>query len=181
MWGEAEGRMTMPDARHRNTAGGGLFGRAPAWRSVVGPLLALIALAAMLMTMGGVNQAGAMSLADPSNANGTPGNPNAGCNQNGQYLTTTPSANSTGNGANQSGAYDANCIPATPGNGNGNGQQVGQPCAGCVGNADNQNPGVNNGNGQMPNGTDHNAGYECDTNQGVGQTNPAHTGCTATP
>ena len=24
---------------------------------------------------------------------------------------------------------------------------------------------------------DGNAGYECDTNQGIGQTNPAHTGC----
>lgn len=57
-------------------------------------------------------------------------------------------------------------------NGNGDGQATGEPCAGCVGKADNKNP-----QGQMPNGSDHNAGYECDTNSGVGRTNPAHTGC----
>jgi hypothetical protein len=59
-------------------------------------------------------------------------------------------------------------------NGNGNGQAVGQPCAGCVGNADNKNP-----LGQFPDGSDANAGYECDTNSGIGRTNPAHTGCQA--
>jgi hypothetical protein len=32
----------------------------------------------------------------------------------------------------------------------------------------------------MPNGSDHNAGYECDRNHGIGRTNPAHTGCTTT-
>jgi LPXTG-motif cell wall-anchored protein len=58
-------------------------------------------------------------------------------------------------------------------NGNGNGQATGKPCAGCVGRADNKNP-----KGQMPNGTDHNKGYECDDNNGIGKTNPAHTGCT---
>ena len=61
-------------------------------------------------------------------------------------------------------------------NGNGGGRAVGKPCAGCVGKADNKNP-----HGQMPNGTDHNAGYECDTNHGIGRTNPAHTGCATTP
>lgn len=40
---------------------------------------------------------------------------------------------------------------------------------------DNKNP-----KGQMPNGSDHNAGYECDTNKGIGRTNPAHTGCQPT-
>ena len=59
-------------------------------------------------------------------------------------------------------------------NGNGGGKQVGQPCAGCVGKADNKNP-----PGQAPNGTDHNAGYECDRNHGIGRSNPAHTGCTS--
>jgi hypothetical protein len=44
--------------------------------------------------------------------------------------------------------------------------------AGCVGNADNKNP-----PGQKPNGTDANAGYECDSNSGVGRSNPGHTGC----
>ena len=58
-------------------------------------------------------------------------------------------------------------------NGNGNGAALGKPCAGCVGKADNKNPA-----GQMPDGSDHNAGYECDTNHGIGRTNPAHTGCT---
>jgi hypothetical protein len=63
-------------------------------------------------------------------------------------------------------------------NGNGKGKATGKPCAGCVGKADNKNP-----KGQMPNGTDHNAGYECDRNHGIGRTNPAHTGCipTVTP
>jgi len=61
-------------------------------------------------------------------------------------------------------------------NGNGNGAALGKPCAGCVGKADNKNPA-----GQMPDGSDHNAGYECDTNHGIGRTNPAHTGCTPTP
>jgi LPXTG-motif cell wall-anchored protein len=57
-------------------------------------------------------------------------------------------------------------------NGRGDGKATGKPCAGCVGKADNKNPA-----GQYPNGTDANAGYECDRNSGVGQTNPAHTGC----
>jgi len=51
--------------------------------------------------------------------------------------------------------------------------QHGQPCAGCVGNADDKSP-----QGQTPpDGSDPNAGYECDTNNGVGPGNPAHTGC----
>src|SRR5450759_2920728 len=58
-------------------------------------------------------------------------------------------------------------------NGNGNGNATGKPCAGCVGKADNKNP-----KGQMPSGlVDHNAGYECDRNHGIGRSNPAHTGC----
>lgn len=61
-------------------------------------------------------------------------------------------------------------------NGNGNGNAYGKPCAGCVGRADNKNP-----QGQKPGGSDHNAGYECDSNKGIGKTNPAHTGCTSTP
>ena len=58
-------------------------------------------------------------------------------------------------------------------NGNGNGAATGKPCAGCVGKADNKNP-----KGQAPNGSDHNNGYECDGNHGIGRSNPAHTGCT---
>ena len=58
-------------------------------------------------------------------------------------------------------------------NGKGDGEAKGKPCAGCVGKADNKNP-----KGQYPDGSDHNAGYECDRNQGIGKGNPAHTGCT---
>jgi hypothetical protein len=78
-----------------------------------------------------------------------------------------------GSGANQPGVYDPTCDGSPSMNGNGNGNAKGKPCAGCVGKADAKNP-----PGQMPNGNDPNAGYECDTNSGVGQTNPAHTGCT---
>jgi hypothetical protein len=62
--------------------------------------------------------------------------------------------------------------PSANGNGGGNGNQ---PCAGCVGNADNKNP-----PGQANDGSDHNNGYECDGNNGVGKTNPAHSGCQPT-
>ncbi len=96
----------------------------------------------------------------------------------------------TGNGANNSGGYQSTCDPADFG---GNGQEfgpglhTGKPCAGCVGNADDKNP-----PGQYPDGSDHNSGYECDgrdrpaTNQqgngnhGIGDENPAHTGCAST-
>lgn len=79
----------------------------------------------------------------------------------------------SGNGANQSGPYNSTCNGSPSQNGNGNGNANGKPCAGCVGNADNKNP-----PGQLPNATaDGNNGYECDNNNGVGKTNPAHTGC----
>jgi hypothetical protein len=91
-------------------------------------------------------------------------NPNAGCNQ-------TPYEN-PGNGANHSGAYDDTCDGSPSGNGNGDGNATGKPCAGCVGNADEKNP-----PGQAPDASDGNAGYECDTNNGIAKTNPAHTGC----
>lgn len=68
--------------------------------------------------------------------------------------------------------YDSTCDGSASQNGKGDGKATGKPCAGCVGAADNKNP-----KGQMPNGTDSNNGYECDGNQGVGKTNPAHTGC----
>ena len=82
--------------------------------------------------------------------------------------TSAPS----GNGANNTGPYDPNGVGLPSGNGNGNGNANGKPCAGCVGNADDKNP-----PGQMPGPNDHNNGYECDGNSGIGKTNPAHTGC----
>jgi hypothetical protein len=57
----------------------------------------------------------------------------------------------------------------------GHGGAAGKPCAGCVGKADDKNP-----PGQVPDGSDRNAGHECDRNRGVGQTNPAHSGCRLT-
>ncbi|HEY3238885.1 MAG TPA: hypothetical protein VGL92_04920 [Acidimicrobiia bacterium] len=77
-------------------------------------------------------------------------------------------------GANTDGAYTSDpTAPEAPSlNGNGDGNAYGKPCAGCVGKADDKNP-----PGQFPDGSDANAGYECDTNSGIGQTNPAHTGC----
>jgi LPXTG-motif cell wall-anchored protein len=61
-------------------------------------------------------------------------------------------------------------------NGNEVGTATGEPCAGCVGKADNKNP-----HGQMPNASDANAGYECDTNHGIAKGNPAHTACVSGP
>src|SRR4051812_11972898 len=103
-----------------------------------------------------------------STATSGPGNSSPGCD--GTHHSDT------GHGANQGGPYDNTCDGSPSGNGNGNGKATGKPCAGCVGNADDKNP-----KGQMPNGSDHNAGYECDRNHGIGRTNPAHTGCKATP
>jgi hypothetical protein len=78
------------------------------------------------------------------------------------------------NGKCPDGPYCSTRDGSASGNGNGGGQAVGKPCAGCVGKADNKNP-----PGQYPNGSDANAGYECDSNHGIGRTNPAHTGCTS--
>ena len=70
------------------------------------------------------------------------------------------------------GPYDPFGVGLPSGNGNDNGNATGKPCAGCAGNADDKNP-----PGQLPGGGDHNNGYECDGNHGVGRTNPAHSGC----
>ena len=78
------------------------------------------------------------------------------------------------NGQCPGGPYCSTRDGSPSGNGNGNGKATGKPCAGCVGKADNKNP-----QGQNPNGSDHNAGYECDRNHGIGRSNPAHTGCTS--
>ena len=94
-----------------------------------------------------------------------------------ENLSPQPASNAdfTGNGANVHGSYDSTRDGSASGNGNGVGEALGKPCAGCVGKADNKNPA-----GQAPDGTDHNAGYECDRNHGIGRSNPAHTGCTTT-
>lgn len=87
-----------------------------------------------------------------------------GCDQ-------TPYGN-PGNGANHGGVYDDTCDGSSSKNGNGGGGANGKPCAGCVGSADEKNP-----KGQQPGPRDHNNGYECDGNNGIAKTNPAHTGC----
>ncbi|MFD8493425.1 LPXTG cell wall anchor domain-containing protein [Amycolatopsis sp. NPDC059657] len=110
------------------------------------------------------------------------GNPNANAQEHAKNSKSTsdtsgpqpPSgADFSGNGANTHGPYDSTRDGSASANGNGGGQANGKPCAGCVGKADNKNP-----HGQLPGGSDANAGYECDTNHGVGRGNPAHTGCT---
>ena len=68
--------------------------------------------------------------------------------------------------------YCANGVGEPSGNGN----ATNQPAAGTKGKADNKFP-----QGQSPDGSDNNKGYECDGNQGIGQTNPAHTGCGYSP
>ncbi len=87
-------------------------------------------------------------------------------------------ADKKGGGANPGtapggcGAYCSTRDGSASQNGNGGGKATGKPCAGCVGKADNKNP-----QGQRENGNDHNNGYECDGNNGIGKGNPAHTSC----
>ena len=89
-----------------------------------------------------------------------------------QPISTADDNEGGANGQCPEGPYCSTRDGSASMNGNGDGNATGRPCAGCVGKADNKNPA-----GQMPNGSDHNAGYECDRNAGIGQTNPAHTGC----
>lgn len=133
-------------------------------------LPALAAAAALALAPG-------LGLADPGNGkgNGITNNPQVPPGQSTQD-TSAPqppsNADFTDNGANTHGPYDSTRDGSPSGNGNGGGEAVGKPCAGCVGKADNKNP-----PGQLPGGSDANKGYECDANHGVGRTNPAHTGC----
>ena len=107
-------------------------------------------------------------------ADGTSGDPNQ------PQPTSTADQNSGGANGQCPGAIYCSTRDGSPSeNGNGNGNAVGKPCAGCVGKADNKNPpGQEN---QDPAGTFPNNGYECDNNSGIGQTNPAHTGCSPSP
>ncbi|HET6167025.1 MAG TPA: LPXTG cell wall anchor domain-containing protein [Marmoricola sp.] len=89
-----------------------------------------------------------------------------------QPISTADSNTGGANGQCPDGPYCSTRDGSASMNGNGGGLATGEPCAGCVGKADNKNP-----SGQMPNGSDPNAGYECDTNHGIARTNPAHTGC----
>lgn len=90
-----------------------------------------------------------------------------------QPYSTADKNNTGANDTSASNPYKSTRDGSPSENGKGDGKAVGKPLAGEVGKADNKNPA-----GQAPSGADANAGYECDRNQGVGQTNPAHTGCT---
>jgi hypothetical protein len=115
-----------------------------------------------------------------ANGNGNGNNNSTGTTQPGNNQPQPYSnADLNGNGANPGPNTAVPYISTRNGspslNGNGNGNAVGRPCAGCVGKADNKNP-----PGQQPGPSDHNAGYECDRNNGIGKSNPAHTGCAST-
>ena len=86
---------------------------------------------------------------------------------------TAPAYAAPTGGANAGcGAYCPSGVGLPSGNGASENNNSSKPAAGTVGNADSKNP-----PGQFPDGSDNNKGYECDENQGVGQTNPAHSGC----
>ena len=89
-----------------------------------------------------------------------------------QPLSTADLNSGGANGQCPGGPYCSTRDGSASLNGHGDGKAVGRPCAGCVGRADNKNPA-----GQFPDGTDPNAGYECDRNGGIGRSNPAHTSC----
>lgn len=90
-----------------------------------------------------------------------------------QPLSTADENDGGANGDCPEGEYCSTRDGSASENGAGDGEATGKPCAGCVGKADNKNP-----QGQLPDAEqDGNRGYECDDNQGVGQGNPAHTGC----
>ena len=92
-----------------------------------------------------------------------------------QPLSTADENDGGANGDCPEGEYCSTRDGSASENGAGDGEASGKPCAGCVGKADNKNP-----QGQLPDADeDGNRGYECDDNQGVGQGNPAHTGCAA--
>jgi hypothetical protein len=112
--------------------------------------------------------ASSLTVKVPTIAGGT--TTTAGCTN--KHLTTGRTGNGNGGDSASGNQYASTCDGSPSLNGNGDGKASGRPCAGCVGNADNKNP-----RGQRPNGTDANAGYECDSNRGVGRSNPAHTGC----
>jgi hypothetical protein len=143
----------------------------------------------------GVGFATLLAFASPAVAD--PGNGNAYGNDNGAEQSATHSnssnhatdgtagtsgdptlpqppstADDNGTGANVNGPYDSTRDGSASENGNDGGNATGKPCAGCVGKADNKNP-----PGQQPGPEDHNNGYECDGNNGIAKTNPAHTGC----
>jgi hypothetical protein len=136
---------------------------------VLGPMMAVLGAFAIVLAM--VSPAGASPDGHPPNGNGKGLVHNHASDD-----QSNPAPQGGDQGANQDcGAYCPSGVGLPSGNGNGDGNATGQPCAGCVGNADDKNP-----PGQFKDGSDHNNGYECDGNNGIGKTNPAHSGCSPT-
>jgi hypothetical protein len=116
------------------------------------------------------------STAQPGSSDHSQGNASTTGDASSPQPYSNADQNNTGaNDTSASNPYKSTRDGSPSQNGNGNGKATGKPCAGCVGKADNKNP-----KGQAPNGSDHNAGYECDRNHGIGRSNPAHTGCKST-
>src|SRR4051812_48051065 len=126
----------------------------------------VIALAGATISVGGIGGLSSVAMAAP---------PSGDLSQP-QPLSTADTNTGGANGQCPGGIYCSTRDGSPSLNGNGDGNASGRPCAGCVGKADNKNP-----PGQEstdPAGTFPNNGYECDTNNGIGKSNPAHTGCT---
>ena len=119
----------------------------------------------------------AVSWADSDHSQGTSGT--SGDPNQPQPLSNADQNSGGANGQCPDGTYCSTRDGSASQNGNGNGNANGKPCAGCVGKADNKNPPGQEK--QDPANTFPNNGYECDNNNGVGKSNPAHTGCGAAP
>ena len=167
-----------------------------AWHDRARPGTTITSVLAALLLMTISLGVGGSASADPGNGNGA-GNANASAaapvkaqasshetagtaGTSGDVSSPQPKSKADQNSGGANGDCGAYCStrdgsPSKNGDpkGTGGGRATGKPCAGCVGKADNKNP-----PGQYKDGSDHNAGYECDRNQGIGKTNPAHTGCT---
>ena len=137
-----------------------------------------LVVAVSLGLAGSVSLFGATAFADPGNSHAATHHTQGTAGTSGSPTSPQPPSNAdmAGNGANQSGPYNSTRHGAASLNGNGTGQAVGKPCAGCVGKADNKNPPGQLIVGSAGSGISN--GYECNGNHGIGRTNPAHTGCT---
>ena len=110
-------------------------------------------------------------LAAPASAQQGPGSTKGGSDVSSFKDTLKASA---GQGANRDGPYEGDPTEIL--------ERGGKPCDGCVGRADDKNPGGQlGGRGRLQSAALEspfkNRGYECDDNPGVGDGNPAHTGC----
>src|SRR3954452_3060111 len=117
--------------------------------------LVVVTAASTVMLASGAGMSAAYAAADHST--GTAGT--SGVSTSPQPLSNADQNAGGANGQCPGGPYCSTRDGSPSGNGNGGGNATGKPCAGCVGNADNKNP-----KGQLPDGSDHNAGYECDRN-----------------